>query len=536
MPSFLDNILSIDSPDPSTSDSGADPKDLSVAGNVKSHLPAIAGSDRRKSNLDFSNLWKYAKMSGSNDQNIPLKPEEQRTDNERRSSSSFALNPVLMDKLMERFLTLALPVDENDTIALVALADRIEMQKSRPSLLVNIMARNSVLLLQRLLCPFNIIDNCIIFFDWKLPSFTIGILLIATHIVLRPSLLLILPAIVILFGVMTPHYLTVYKPDQSYVPRIFEYNPIPSLVPVSKAKAPEPIPQISREFLLNLTDLQNHMMLYVASYDFITWITEDYLFFKDEQVSVIVFLTLLISVMTSILLSPMIYAVLTRYLGFIKLVGTAMIWGFTVAMHPSFRGSIISKAHNEETRIYFLHISNAIEQRISKYLAAQQTTGELEQPEREVRVFELQKFNASSRSWEPVGYSNSYYTTNTVIRKSHVEIQQEQSNSPKTNAETPETESPQLTKKYLLLNIKPPKDFIFTGEWEIELDAEKWVKDNFVEDFVTIDSGEKWVYDKLETAPIQDLSSGQTAGDKFRRRSWVRGCRHINIHDKVEVE
>lgn len=440
-------------------------------------------------------------------------------------------NNVMADKLMEKMISMIIPVDTEEQ---KIISDRLVMQAQRPLLSMNIMSKNSIELNQRMSSIFNSIDDIIKFIAWYNPYYTIGVLLIVTHVILNPYLGFSLPIIMLLNNVLVPHYLELYPPDHA-LDGYLDRNPIPyeGDEPLGVARLPKPVPQFSREFLLNLTDLQNHMILYIKGYDALIWLTKDYLFFKDENISTIVYLGLFAASIYSLVVLPQIMPWLVQHFP-LKLVLILWVWLGTLSFHPSVRELLLDWLYNEDTRLNSLNIVNRVEQFLLKFL---ETTPRKDQDEMLVEIFELHKLNGKTHMWELVGFGNEFYAINNPIRQLNKKLTEEydtdlhemaekQSVFPHDEeeldsfiAEDDDVETLLIKKnsKQRIDDIQAPRDYEFSGDrWMLDLEVNSWVEQKYIEGLVNIDSDEKWVYDFA----TPDTGTGEV----FRRRRWVRSC------------
>lgn len=469
------------------------------------------------------------------------------------SDESKKSSNIISDKLVERIIAMIIPesVDE-----LKVMSDRLWMQNERPPLSVNLMSRNSTQLHQRLLSLYAFMDCLVMFLSWYSPSYTLGVLMVLTHVILNPYLLGVLPVFLVVCRVLIPHYLVLYPPDRSLMVNndFLETNPVPydGLAPLHKFKVPKPVPQFSREFILNLTDTQNHMIFYIRTYDFLLWLTNNYLFFKDEDISTAVFVVLTLCMAGYMVVVPIIAPFLWRFFPF-KIVLVSSLWFSVGIFHPCVADHVLEMFLNEESRVSFLDRSNKVENFLLSFLvSASADASQEDETVREVEIFELQLMNPRTKMWELYGYSADFYALNNSIRKLNLNLfaeyeenERENTNpdaedsnegdkSPDTTANDDDTETetenndqrpPQgppinyhrIDKTLTLTGVKPPLDWQFCDPvWLLDLAAANWVTSNFIEDLVSIDADEKWVYDFT--------ASTSKASGVFRRRRWTRRC------------
>ncbi|RLV95236.1 Peroxisomal membrane protein PEX29 [Spathaspora sp. JA1] len=439
---------------------------------------------RRSRDFDFTSIWTS---------------DEQTIDNNndsRQPTNSSSSSQYMADKLMEKALAMIIPSEIHDYQTSKVIQDRIAIQKQRPSLSFNIMQKNSNSLHQRNSSSYVLINSIIQFFNWEDVYYTVGVLLIITHIILNPVLLTIVPLGLILVNVLIPHYLLIYVPDST---KYHEVNPIPADIPISKYKIAKPVPLFSQEFFLNLTDTQNFMSYYIDCYDFIVWITRDYLYFKDEQVSSIVLLVMLGIIVLNFYLVPMVVKFALLHIKFVKICLIGIVWLFLIMLHPNNRGVLLEWIYNEDTRLNFQNYVNRAEGRLTGLLD-NQVEQEEEQEEIHVEIFELQKLNVSSKIWELIGFTPNFYTVNTATRKHNTNIAKQELDQLQEDSTWQQDSGKYLRipRKDSLGEILPPQDYEFTGPWTIDYNVNNWVEENLIKDLVIIDDDEKWAYDYIE--------------------------------------
>lgn len=391
------------------------------------------------------------------------------------------MQKMMTDTLIEKIMRMALP--PTTEMAMDNLETRIAAAKGRPSLSVQIMSRNFVLMNSRLSLPFTLIDEVNKIFEWSNPAYTVSVVLIYSYIILRPlPTITSIPIFYLLFGVMVPQFLYIHKPNGS---PYLEVNPMPADgPPLRKAEVPKPVPELSQEFILNLTDLQNRLMLYVKTYDFIDQILVKFAFFTDEKKSSVAFVLLLSVALVNALFMDF-------FLTFIplKAILLALGWSFAIMMHPHNREKFFSTVYSEETRLRLLALSDRYDKLVGeqlRYIEARE--------HRMVAVYEIQKFK-HGKGWAPVGYSNDDFTLFSTLR-----IREEKIEDHCTS---------------LLEEVKPPVDWQWLDDinWALDLNPTEWLEEGLVE-YVDTDLGTKWVY---------DLNLDGSRGG-YRRRMWTNIC------------
>ncbi|SCU77521.1 LAME_0A01376g1_1 [Lachancea meyersii CBS 8951] len=390
----------------------------------------------------------------------------------------------LTDKLVEKLIYMALP--PSSELAKKTIEHRVESGRNRPGLSVPIMSRNFIQMNSRLGPPFLVIDEIIKVLNWTNTAYTLSIMSLFTYTVMKPlPTLTSIPIFYVVFGIMVPQYLKIHKPDTNDA---FESNPVPARgPPLIKPEVSKPVPEFSKEFLLNLTDLQNHMLLYVAAFDFVNLILARFAFFTDESVSSAAFLCLLVIAWFNALFMDSISRILP-----VKPILICLGWASALALRPQNREWVLNKIYSEDTRLRMLMLSSKIESRVHQYFEYHESA-----ETRQASIFEVQKFQEHDKSWVLVGYTTDHYALFSDYRISEKEVEDA---------------------VHHLSDVKAPLEWEWLGDskWEQDMDPVSWVELEFVE-YVDVDVETKWVYDMN-----LDGSRGE-----YRRRRWLRECTRI---------
>lgn len=506
--SFLENILSVDSPvddiDPGDGTGAPKGDQLSSPGNKNGKkLAKKALNQSPKSGVDTSND-PIGPLSSGDGVVSGHKHHRRHLSQSSTQTSGQQANNYIMDKLLERIVNMVMPITDDGNREIIN--ERLEMQKTRPPLSMNTMSQNSNKMTSRLTSTFIFIDNVIKCVSWYNPYLTIGVLLIATHIILNPVLMMVLPTVVVISQVMIPHYLIIHPPDTSVLPG----DPLPDDGNILQpAKPPEPVPQFSQEFLLNFTDLQNHMIIYINSYDFILWLTNDLLYFKNEDLSSLVLLSLVGMIFVQLWGFPRLLILLSHYIPLIKGCLIFLVWFTAVMVHPSNLDSVKSviqlyTQEDEDDEDGFSHRITQLQTKLINKLLVHE---KLLDKGKIIEVFELHRFNRLNNTWEMVGFTNDSYAINHTTRKLNDQLF-------KTSEDELELEENiKMTRSQSLKAIIVPQQWQYVAElpWVPDLNPQAWCNNQLIGDLVNIDDDEKWVY---------DYDDGQL--EIFRRRRWIR--------------
>ncbi|CCE62921.1 hypothetical protein TPHA_0D02850 [Tetrapisispora phaffii CBS 4417] len=404
-------------------------------------------------------------------------------------SSGSSIQQMMADVLVENLLKIAIP--PSSEMGSTNLDKRMQMIKDRPRLSAPLMTANFIQTNARLSFPFNLTNEFLNIFSWTNPAYTLSITLLYSFIILKPlPTITLLPMLYILCAVMTPQYLYMHKPETT---PLLDYNPTPAQgPPLRKAVVPVPAPHLSQEFLINMTDLQNHMLLYVEVYDFIASIIGSFAFFTNEVVSSFIYI-LLIGI---IILNCFFTDVLLQFIPFKQLF---LIFGWIIILlcHPSNRDYFLKVINSEEIRLKLLTVTNKVEDELHEELKLVEA-----REKRQVVIFEIQKLSDEGE-WITLGFSNDAYTLFSDIRIKEAHIEDHCVSD--------------------IDDIEPPHDWTWYGEnnWVLDLDPLKWVEQELIQ-LVEIDTSTKWVYDI-------DLEGNR---GEYRRRMWINVCLR-KIYDSV---
>lgn len=417
---------------------------------------------------------------------------------------------LLTEKFVEKMIYMALPSVSHPGLGkkeLTSYEYRMAAAKNRSGLSVQIMSKNFIAMNSRLSVPFLILDEIIKLLNWENSNFTLVVLIFVSYIILKPiPTLTSVPIFYILFGIMVPAYMHLHKPDEWNT--VFDNNPVPANGPnLVDVELPKPVPEFSKEFILNLTDLQNHMSIYVVVFDIINKILCKFAFYSREPLSISIFIVLLgVAVFNALYMD-----ILSTYIPF-KLITLVLLWGFSISMHPEFRDRILNYFSSEDTRLRWVLLSSRWEKQILKSL-------DVQTPEpKDLKVaciYEIQKYNDELKAWELVGYCNDDYSLFSDLRIQEIDLSRILKDQEHNNNSSGKNTS--------LQDVNPPKDWCWCpkSQWNLDLNVTKWVKENLLQ-CVEIDEEEKWVYD----LNFPDC----LARGEYRRRRWIRACnRKSNI-------
>lgn len=534
---------------------------------------------RKSMDLDFSSFWKkeypnqisksesqlsFVSMNSTNAKSTTTATTP--TIQEKPAVSSATSSAQYMaDKLVEKVISVMISNEIVDDQTSKVLQERAIMQKQRPSLSIALMQSNSNELHQRNSNMYIFIDYVEKFFSWQDTYYTIGILLLITHAILNPYLITIFPFIQLIATTFVPHYLNIYPPDTNLNSDYLDVNPIPSDRPLNTYSLPKPAPLFSREFFMNLTDTQNFMTLNIKLFDFAVWLTSDYLYFRNEQVTSVIYLMCVGFIFGNLYFLPILVPFLLNHFIIVQLFLIVNVWSLTVLLHPTIRGSILEWIYKEDTRLNIQQFMNKLEDRLTKHLVRSPTVDQArfectdDNDTKMVEIYELQKMNTKTKIWELVGFTQNFYTTNLVVRRYNNAILELEKQNEDEYYQEDDAKLLNLNKRDTLSEINPPVNYKFleSEKWKIDYNINAWVENNLIQDLVIIDEDEKWAYDVItseedsddkdkkdvssEVHTINELTLDQIEKlannhELFRRRRWIRKVVRMNYHDKKEQQ
>lgn len=450
--------------------------------------------------------------------------------------SSFQLTDMVVEKLFSMALPPKMTALESNDL----LKDRLKASSERPALSIPTMSKNFIQLNSRLSAPFELVNNLIYFLQWKNPFMNITILLIYTNIIITPIPLILIGLPFVLISAMTPNFISCYKPDN-----VNSINNDPSNLKIKKLNQIKPVSELSREFLINLTDLQNHMLLYVDGWDFIVHGLNKFIHWEDETISSFIFLSLIsISILILTFSQFLIKFIEPTVKIFLILFG----WILILSIHPKFYDSINNFIYSESTRLYILQKTNKFEESLSTHVG---NINEIEV--KEVGIFEIWKLNESVNEWNFIGFKNTAFWSNDINRITFDADGKFKSRSDLSLSNFKMTEDDDLgdeddsilneeelekdfnkssansNKSTPLNQIVPPKLWKFKpgSKWKVDLFPDNWIKEDLLtedSESIEIDEEGKWVYDKIINQ------------NRYRRRRWIRDVVRTSEFDENNNE
>lgn len=462
--------------------------------------------DAGKKQEAMAKLTETAKNLGEKDAEVLISPISSYwylEDNTQRA------NHQLSDRIMEKLLSVVIVNEADGDLKILPI--RKEMQKHRPAFSMSIMNTNSTQLAQKASPMFEGMDAIIMCMTWHNPFFTSAILLLGTHAILKPVLFLLFPALLVLVRFMFPSYLKLYPSDNTFVDgKFLERNPFPHPgKPLGTYELPKPAPMYSKEYLMNFTDMQNHIIPYIRLHDAVIEWGKHYFLFEDEKLSTLVFLTLVFIIAFNTCILPFFIPIILRIVP-LKAMEMVALWTVFICCHPKIQNKLLDTLDTEEARLARLDMTD----RLEKYLMSYIHDDAAEDFFCETEVYEIHRYNTKLKTWVPLGYTREMYSLNHPDRIHELGVEDDSTESLFDADTTIDEIVPDIPIVPSISKVRPPVGWKFVeGGWKIDLKPHKWVNDNCIMDLVCIDDDEKWVYDVLK-------HEGSSA--VFRRRRWYR--------------
>lgn len=414
----------------------------------------------------------------------------------------------LQDRLLAGLMAQIIPPEEleenetldNDTDKGKKPDPRSRTYVDRPSFSLPMMSTNFRRFNARIGIVFVFQNRLIYLFTWRKPTQTLSFLACYTLIALNPSLLPLVPLVLILFYVMIPSFLARH-PAPANDPRVGPAHYGPPIAPPSRVK---PAPELSKDFFRNMRDLQNSMEDFSRVHDAANEFITPYTNFSDEALSSTIFLFIAATSSAAFLGSH-----LVPWRAVALLAG----WAATLAGHPEAQKVLLSSGNLSQARENQRQAQSWLKSWIEKDIA-------LDEPAevRLVEIFELQKHHPNSESWEPWLFSASPYDPLSPARIAGARAKGTQ----------------------FFEEVQAPASWRWRDKkWSLDLFSREWVEQRMITGVEVETEGERWVYDmpgnvieeaggkgKKKVVPKSGweevTNTAVSTHGEWRRRRWVR--------------
>jgi hypothetical protein len=415
----------------------------------------------------------------------------------------------LGDRLVSSMLSFVVPnealdEDEEDEKGAKKKDRRSRKYVDRPNFSLPLMTTNFRRFNARIGVAFVLENRLIHLFTWKQPTSTLSFLSVWSLLCLNPHLIPVIPLIGVLFYIMIPSFVARH-PISTNDPRLEPSFRGPAVAPASRVK---PAPDLSKDFMRNMRDLQNSMEDFSQLHDAANEYVTPYTNFSDEKMSSTLFLFFFVVSCTAFIASQL---VPWRFLAL------ASGWAAILMGHPTARSVLLSSKNLSHLRTAADDFSAMFKSWIDADIILD------EPPERrQVEIFELQKHHIYSDTWESWLFSPAPYDPLSPLRIAGAR--------------------PKGTQFFE--DVQPPTGWAWKDKkWTLDLASREWIEQRMITGVEIETEGERWVYD-LPSDVVETIATSPTKAkkgkDKFvpksgweegnglgergewRRRRWVR--------------
>lgn len=146
-----------------------------------------AAKDEGKNKNNLNANWSH-RMSNANNlsdnRSSRRRPSSQGKSNNNQTDKASSIQQMMTDTLVEKIIKMALPPSSMATKD--QIATRMASAKNRPSLSVQLLSKNFILMNSRLALLFMLVDNVIDFINWENISMTLSIICLYILCILNP--------------------------------------------------------------------------------------------------------------------------------------------------------------------------------------------------------------------------------------------------------------------------------------------------------------------------------------------------------------
>ncbi|KAF2965692.1 hypothetical protein GQX73_g7884 [Xylaria multiplex] len=395
----------------------------------------------------------------------------------------------IQDHLVEKLLAQVVPLDDAE----IPQDDPSLGRTTKPNFTLPTMSNNFRRFNARIGVVFVFQARVIRLLAWRHPTHTLSFLAVYTFVCLDPSLLPLLPLVVLLVSVLVPNFIARHPAAEfSLSEEAVGYSP--DGPPIAPAITVKPVKELSRDFFHNMRDLQNCMEDFSQMHDAIVKFVVPRTNFSNEAESSALFVILFaVCMFMSIAANVMPW----------RLVFLVAGWAATCIGHPAIQRQL-ETAHKKHVQPKEEKAMTWIEKWIERDVILDSA------PEtREVEIFELQRLSGAGE-WEPWLFSASPYDPLSPARIA--------------------SERPVGTRFFE--DVQPPQGWEWSEKkWALDLWSREWVEERIITGVEIETEGERWVYDiydeQTEKIGVVDASASNKADNtdtpKRPRPSWEEG-------------
>ncbi|KAI1118565.1 integral peroxisomal membrane peroxin-domain-containing protein [Nemania sp. NC0429] len=382
----------------------------------------------------------------------------------------------MQDYLVEKLLAQVVPLDDAE----IPQDDGpLPGRAEKPNFALATMSNNFRRFNSRIGVVFVFQARVIRLLAWRRPTHTLSFLAVYTFVCLDPSLLPLLPLIILLVSVFVPSFVARHPAA--------EFNPANELAvgysargpPIAPAVTVKPVKELSRDFFHNMRDLQNSMEDFSQMHDAIVNLVVPRTNFSNEAQSSALFVVLFAACLVMSIAANMMPW---------RLIFLAAGWGATCVGHPAVQRQL-ETAHKTHVQPQEEKAMTWADKWIDRDVILDSA------PEtREVEIFELQRLSGYAGEWEPWLFLPSPYDPLSPARIAG--------------------ERPVGTRFFE--DVQPPQGWEWSEKkWALDLWSREWVEERIITGVEIETEGERWVYDMYDEQQAERIGviDGATLGD-----------------------
>ncbi|KAK5628990.1 hypothetical protein RRF57_004705 [Xylaria bambusicola] len=398
----------------------------------------------------------------------------------------------IQDHLVEKILAQVVPLDDAE----IPQDDPLPGRTAKPNFNLPTMSNNFRRFNARIGVVFVFQARVIRLLAWRHPTHTLSFLAVYTFVCLDPSLLPLLPLVILLVSILVPNFIARHPAADfdSTIDQVMSIGYSPGGPPIAPAITVKPAKELSRDFFHNMRDLQNSMEDFSQMHDAILRLVVPRTNFSNEAQSSALFVVLFATCMFMCIAANAIPW---------RLIFLVAGWTITCLGHPSIQRQL-ETAHKKHVQPQEEKAMTWVEKWIERDVILDSA------PEtREVEIFELQRLSGAGE-WESWLFSASPYDPLSPARIAG--------------------ERPVGTRFFE--DVQPPQGWEWSEKkWALDLWSREWVEERIITGVEIETEGERWVYDiydeqteKIGVIDGSTLSKGKTTDmSKRPKPSWEEG-------------
>ncbi|KAI1348918.1 integral peroxisomal membrane peroxin-domain-containing protein [Xylaria sp. FL0043] len=395
----------------------------------------------------------------------------------------------IQDRLVDKLLAQVVPLDDAE----IPQDEPLPGRTAKPNFNLPTMSNNFRRFNARIGVVFVFQARVIRLLAWRHPTHTLSFLAVYTFVCLDPSLLPLLPLVILLVSILVPNFIARHPAAEFSLTNEQAIGYSPDGPPFAPAVTVKPVKELSRDFFHNMRDLQNSMEDFSQMHDTIVKFVVPRTNFSNEAQSSALFVVLFAACLFMCIAANIIPW---------RLIFLVAGWAVTCLGHPAVQRQLETahKKHVQQEEKAMTWVEKWIERDVILDSAPET---------REVEIFELQRLS-SAGEWEPWLFSTSPYDPLSPARIAG--------------------ERPVGTRFFE--DVQPPQGWEWSEKkWALDLWSREWVEERIITGVEIETEGERWVYDiydeqaeKIGVIEGSTLSKGKNADTSKRPRpSWEEG-------------